>query len=220
MTISFENTLQDIIAYNNFSNFHRPRLRRLYQRKRLIATLAVFVLPLSLARVAIGHPLHDSSAWIIALLGAAFIFCLFPQIWRYAIRRQALSMIKVGAYKAFTGNHTLTVAPDGIHSVSPLGESRYHWNAITEVKRSDEQIFLFISETAALPLPRRAFADAAQEAAFLAEIERYRAGAGAVSASATTATPATQISNAPWWSGQTAASADAEETTNVNPRNG
>lgn len=225
MTVQYENTLQDAIAYNEYCHNHTPRLRRYNRRFRFLGPLAIIAGASLTLRLLQGHPLAWW-AWIILLLGAAFYFAIHPAVWRFALRKQVKLLSEAGAYKAFIGAYAVTIGADGIRSVASIGEALYRWDAVTSVVKTETHLFLFLSETMAVFIPRRAFADAAQETAFLAEIECYRAGAVAVPAVASAAvTPATQInnapvSNAPWWSGQTASSVEADAQANVNRREG
>jgi hypothetical protein len=218
MTLRYENQIQDAIIYSEFCNLNTPRLRNSYNSARWSIPLLVMYLSYLMIRFLTGQALSLSASFLI-LIGGALAALLQPYLFRLRIRRQVRALDRIGGYKAFLGSHTLTINPDGVRSVTDIGESFYKWSAITSVLQGKEQIHLFVSEAAALSLPRRAFADTAQEAIFLAEVERYRSSEVASSAAltltptvsaVTNEAPKTPNSNAPWWSGQTTATLDAE----------
>ncbi|MEI6431624.1 MAG: YcxB family protein [bacterium] len=218
MTIRFDNTIHDAMVYNEFCHFNTPRLRKRYLCARWMMPLFAMSFSFLLSRLLDGSHLSLSS-YVSILITGALITLIYPYLHRIGIRQKVRAQERIGGLQGFLGEHTVTIGPDGVRSVATIGQSLYPWNAITSVMQGKDQIYLFVSEAMALSLPRRAFADTAQEAIFLAEAERYRAGAVASPATlsltptvsaVTNEAQKTPISNAPWWSGQTTATLDAE----------
>ncbi len=88
------------------------------------------------------------------------------------------SFLKVVAYRS-TRNRFLTnvtsvyqILEHGVSVVSPTMQSVVSWEGIVEVAGSSDHLFVILQNETALIIPKRDFLDAANAAAFAAELKR------------------------------------------------
>ncbi len=79
--------------------------------------------------------------------------------------------------KPLYAQRTFTVAEDGLVTESEYGRSETRWKQVQKLARTRKHIFLYLSGEAAVVVPRRAFADAAQWDAFYEICKRGRSAA-------------------------------------------
>jgi hypothetical protein len=109
MTITFENTEQDAIAYNLFYNFHTPRLRRKHWIIRLVSPVAISLILLAYFSATRPDDLSLPFVWLMMIGGAVADFAIHPWLMRRAVRRRTQQAIKQGKYLTLLGSHTLSI---------------------------------------------------------------------------------------------------------------
>jgi YcxB-like protein len=72
---------------------------------------------------------------------------------------------------------TMTVAPEGLKLSSASGDSCTRWHALVWIIEHGEHVFFYLTETQALTVPKRAFADGRQFEDFVNTARRYHAAA-------------------------------------------
>jgi hypothetical protein len=194
MTVTFENSDQDAIALNLFYNFHTPKPRRKHRIIHMVSPIVVFAALLTFFATTRPDDLGLPYFWLILVGGAAADFALHPWLMRRAVRRRTQQAVKQGKYLTLMGSQTLTATPEALVAKGPIAESRYNWSSIAAVSEGPEHLFLFLSESVALPIPKRAFTSEAQRTEFLALVDRYRTGGVAVPAPV-----AVDDGRASWW---------------------
>ena len=74
-------------------------------------------------------------------------------------------------------NHTVALDANGVIVVMDVGEQRISWRGIEKIEDTDKYILLFVSTTHAHLIPKSAFLNEGEAAAFYRTALDYRAGA-------------------------------------------
>lgn len=75
---------------------------------------------------------------------------------------------KIAFWRSFTSDknrlviceHTITLGEEVLIELSPFNEGRHRWNGIYQVVDATDYIYIFVSQSMAHIIPKRAFADA------------------------------------------------------------
>jgi hypothetical protein len=191
MTITFENTEEDAVAWNVYRVFHTPLPRRALARYRIFASLAVSLmlgsLAFALAMDSTGGEGSTFEAMLPLLAAAAIGMCAFTGVYALRLRLeprliagQTRTFVKRGDFNRLFGKKEVSVRPEGLRIAFAEGETTLKWTAIRRWAETDTHVFLFWSDNDIIGVPKRAFASEAQRTEFLALVDRFRAGAAAV----------------------------------------
>lgn len=177
MTISYENTEQDAVAWNEYRVLGIAQNRRAVKTWRVRVTLlaaVLFFLLLHTTHVFGNDPLRHLLWAICFALAAGGGNAL---AMRRNLSRQTKLLKKQGTFHAFLGPRTVTFGPEGIRSRHAGGEALYLWHTIRDVAITPTHFAVSLGPQEFTFLPRRAFGSEAREQEFLALVERYRTGA-------------------------------------------
>ena len=225
MTIAYENGPEDAAAAQVFRIFGLPATRKVMRWARIVMAIstALFALTISFAMISEGRFFGFPLMPVLFLLSYNFLFS--PHFYQFTFYQQAKRKKIPDQMRVDLGRRTVSIRPDGLFvSLDKLSDTLVKWEAIREVKVEKKHIFVVWGGIQIVTIPRRVFADATQEAAFLLEIERHRLGLFAAPAmipmtlaSVPTATTTTVVtdSNAPWWTSQTPLT-EEKPTININ----
>jgi hypothetical protein len=221
MTISFDNTESDAVAWNVYRVFGMPQPRRELARSRVFASLAASLvtgyLALLLTLGADGPAsqtilMPGAAALGVALLTFALVYHLRLLLEPRLLARQTRRLVKRGYFDRFLGGKEVSPRLEGLRIAFAEGETTLRWTAIQRWAETDTHVYLFWSENDIISLPKRAFANDVQLGEFLALVERYRTGIVAVSVPI-----AAGGSQNPWWHSRYGVESEAPDV-NVNRR--
>lgn len=91
---------------------------------------------------------------VILLLCSVVAIFVVPRWHRRELRNLAQNMLGEQSYQQVFGKYTLTMTDDGISSVSPIGEGKYAWKAVTRVSLTPEHLFIFLPGNQGFVVPR------------------------------------------------------------------
>lgn len=146
-----------------------PRIRRLIRRRTLVscAVLAVAALVLLLVR----QPIASVVAWTL-LAGIPITALIAPRVFWLRLKRMLRQTI--GSRTQASVDHQWRFSAEGIRKTSAQMATEIRWTAVQRLLAGHGHLALLNAADAALAtIPRRAFADAASEAHFRAEVERF-----------------------------------------------
>ncbi|OZB90139.1 YcxB family protein [Paenibacillus sp. XY044] len=69
------------------------------------------------------------------------------------------------------GEHTITLADEGIIESTSVNESIHKWGGIRDIENNEDYIFIFLNQTMAHIIPKRAFPSTETAAVFLKEAQ-------------------------------------------------
>jgi hypothetical protein len=172
MVVEYERTIEDFIEFNLYHISHSPSMRRQILIGRGMGAFLVFLLLLGASY------LFDRRltvlAYITALFTSTITFFLFPLFHHMETVRALRKAASEGDNRAVLGRQIISLSSDGISAQTQAGESRLNWSSIDRVAQSDKSIFLYISSTSALMIPKKAFSTAQTLQEFLDYVEAHR----------------------------------------------
>jgi hypothetical protein len=176
MRIRYENTFDDYMAFQD----HFGRTSRAFKRQVGIWTwggaASVFLCLLLLTSVK-----SPDGPLALKLFAATLAAAVYVVYYRYSVRgnvrKMAKKLYEEGANRTFEGWHELEALPEGLLHRSAYTEGRIAWGAIESIESAPGHVYLMISSTSAIILPRNGV-KSADLSAFLAEVgKHYRPGA-------------------------------------------
>ncbi len=151
MTVTYTLGLDDIVAFNQ--HFALVRQRELVPRRGVQITIQVVLsCVVILAFIRFG-PLGG----LLALAAWYAVYFLQTPAFRFLIRKNLTRIYRVGAPDPLVGAHTLVLNDGSFVSQSEQGRSEWPWARLRHVSETPSHVFLYISNTQALILPRRDF---------------------------------------------------------------
>lgn len=179
MRLEFDFTRDDYAALA-FAKSPSASTRR--KAALLLASLALLVaLLMGVLTVATG-----SLAWADDPLLQVLLYAIAVVLGLLALVSLLLALLRVWVRRlprddgATLGHHVLEVEDDGIRVEGRSGSSLVRWDAILDVRTTDDHVFMYVDRMAALVIPKRAFASADECAGFVerARSDRHRRPTG------------------------------------------
>jgi branched-subunit amino acid transport protein len=169
MVVEFENSLDDVLALNLYHYEQSPGARR---TRRLLQ----FGPPAILVAIFLGQLLFTGASPISSLpwLMFAVVWAVFvPYMLRRSMRKRVMQLFVQGQSKGIVGNHTLTLTSKGVTDKTGFGKTETIWRDIWKVVATNQYVFIYLSDTAAHIVPRRAFPDELKFEEFRDTVIRY-----------------------------------------------
>lgn len=152
--VNYELTAKDYIDFNLYHMKHSDKIKRLMFLQRFIIPLIYFILPFVLAK-STNVPLW---LWMAASAAVYILWVyIFPKRMEKNISRKLSKALSQERNAKLLGKHSLAVTEEGISDIGTGGETNVKWNSIRNFIDSEEHFFIFISDTKAFIIPKRAF---------------------------------------------------------------
>ncbi|MBJ9993632.1 YcxB family protein [Paenibacillus sp. S28] len=158
MVISFDINKEDYWKFNK-----HVIMNNLKYKRRFLTSL--ILLPVVMSIIFMLMQLPTWYSWT-----AGIILGLGVHVYSYKrFKRRVLSLLddKPG----LLGEHTITLADEGIIENTSVNESIHKWPGIRSIEHNDEYIFIFLNQTMAHIIPKRAFESSETAAVFLKEAQ-------------------------------------------------
>lgn len=160
MTIHFDITLNDLLAFNHYFANQSSLLRRYYWSiligVPLIVTFLAFIFNSRITISVLIFPLIFLGIWAI----------IFPRTYKRSITHNITKTIESGQNKGTIGAHVITITDQYLHEATEVNESRWIWPGIERIEQDADYIFIFTSPILAHIIPKRAFASPEAATAF------------------------------------------------------
>jgi hypothetical protein len=150
MRLRYENTMEDLLAFQAYHIAHSPTMKRMQVGNRWGGALVIFGLTLWIAKLDTGNMF---AGLIGAGVGAGVYALIYPLLVRRSIRRRTLKLYAEGQNKGFLGEHELEVADDGLIGRSPYSESKIAWGTVERIETTPEYTFLYVGSVSAYIIP-------------------------------------------------------------------
>lgn len=108
---------------------------------------------------------HGGAAPIIFFAAGLLWFLFYPAYFRRHVVRATEKLLKEGSHEKSLGEYTLSLDEDGLHSLSPTGESKYKWDAVDRMLLTDSHLHIYLVGLSGYPIPRSMIDDAKIEEA-------------------------------------------------------
>lgn len=140
MTLQFQLRREDVVAFNQAFYATSPTYVKTRARIRWVVPVLMTLFEVILTR-------EQGFAWprtlFFAVIAVAW-FLLYPRRFDARVRRYAEKTLAEPACARMLGTYTLTLTDEGLHAVWPMGTSTYTWEAVTDVRLTDDYLLLFL----------------------------------------------------------------------------
>jgi len=155
MVVEYENSLDDVLALNLYQHEQSPsarRTRRLLQFGPPAVPLLVFAAQVLFS----GASLTSALPW---LMFAAVWVIIVPFMLRRAMKKRVVQLFVEGEKQGIVGKHTLSLTSGGLTDKASHGRTKTGWRDVRKVVTTNQYVFIYLSDTVAHIVPRRAFPD-------------------------------------------------------------
>ncbi len=168
MQFEFHYEMNEIDAYQFacHHNFNSPNAKWAMLKMRLAVALGLYLPGVLLPNL---FPEEFPRAWffgVLAVVGAIF----FPQFYRLINKMVIKAQGKADRRLFHQGAFTYSFAEDSFTFLSPTTTAQNAYSALERVDIGKEAVYLYINSTSANILPKRCFADSAEQERFVAFI--------------------------------------------------
>lgn len=150
MQISYQLSLDDIIAFNIDHISHNPKSQTKLRRNRII-------IPFIYAVVAAGLLVLNSSFWpvswffgFLALLWAIF----YPAAWKQRVQYQVKKTYKNVDFDSDEFFYELELKREGVDATNPSHSAFIPWDKIITISNTDSHLFLYFSLDNGMIIPK------------------------------------------------------------------
>lgn len=171
---SVEYTLEedDLVAFGMLSLRVSPVFHRAV--KRMVAFGCLLVAVCAVLLMLTGRERWPAATLLI--VGLPMVLTLTPPlIWRRmpsVLRRQ----LSASRNRSLLGKNRLELLDDGVKRTHEKGEAKVAWSGVERLIAGRAYLALYIAANQAFIVPRRAFTQPTEEAAFRAEVEQRSGG--------------------------------------------
>jgi len=174
MTIEFNVTVDDFIAFNLFHFKNSPA----FQRQLLITRSAfAFILAAILSLpcpVLVGQLSYVAFLFpIVGIVVGIIAFLAYPRMHEQNLRKQLPKMLNEGGNEGVIGKQKIVITPEAVINETPAGEQKAFWSSVDKIVETSDYIFLYVSSMSAAIIPRSAFPSEEQRNAFLELAKQY-----------------------------------------------
>jgi hypothetical protein len=174
MVVEFDNSLDDLLAlnlYHHQQSSSAQRTRRLLQ----FGPAAVLVIAFLVQVLISGASPVSSLPWLLfAAVWTAFV----PYLMRRSLRKRILQLYAEGRDRGIVGRHTLSLTATGVTDKTSFGKTVTTWREVRKAVATHEYVFIYVSDTVAHIVPRRAFPDQTGFHEFRDTVFRHMRAAG------------------------------------------
>ncbi|UCC61006.1 MAG: YcxB family protein [Dehalococcoidia bacterium] len=169
MDIEYENSMDDILALNLYHHQQAPSARR--TRMLLHYGPPVILVIIFLAQVSIiGGSLVTGLPWLF-FAGIWVIFV--PYSLRRAMKKKVARMVLENQDGGITGQHKLSLKSDSVTDQTGSGKTKTRWADVPKIVLTSSYLYIYISDTSAHIIPKRAFESETKFREFVDTAMRY-----------------------------------------------
>jgi YcxB-like protein len=156
MKLRYENTMDDLVAFNRYHCSRSPTLRRLIRSQQVFVAMLFVAVPLGFL---IGtFVLWEDPVAAIVILGTASIlaaawFSWYPSYYRRCLDRNAKRLYAEGTNHGVVGLHDLELGNDMLIERNDSGESRIRYAKIEKLETSSDHLFIYVTSMSAHIVP-------------------------------------------------------------------
>src|SRR6266540_3724711 len=133
MILRYENTVEDLIAFNRDYIAHSPTIKHQIRANHIWLTVGVFFVELVLLR-ALDPAGSGPGQALVALFCAGLLALMYPSMVRRHQKKILAKLIAEKRDDTFIGPHELEITDSGLVERSRSGETRTAWHAVQEVR--------------------------------------------------------------------------------------
>lgn len=147
--LTFTTGRDDLIALSQTYHDHSPSIKSAVRRAQLL-------LPTIMAMTSAWFYFkHGRLSSLLPLCVGLLWFFFYPSFLRRKILKATEKMLKESSYEKSFGAYSVVLDDTGIASISPTGEAKYKWNAVTRVCLTPDHLHIFLTGPQGYPIPRK-----------------------------------------------------------------
>lgn len=149
MTLKFQMRREDVLAFSREFNTASPAFQRAKARARSTVPLLMVILWAYFT-------FRYGFGWGTTLnfLGIGLLwFFYYPDRFARNVEKYCEKEIDEGSSSKNFGPCELTLNDSGLHSISPSGESKFHWSSVDRCLLTDTYLFIFLNGPIGYPIP-------------------------------------------------------------------
>ena len=174
--ITYDLTEHDFMAYARYHFRYSADARASRNRLLFFGTIALAVFAYGIKDDP-NFGLARPAMYALRLVLTVTVFGGLYGIYFFLVRPNVMRGWLKTAMRKMLGKTTLELRDDGIHVNKADGKGRLKWSELREIVETSEYLYLIMGPLRAFVIPRRAFADAQECAAFLAHLHREQRAA-------------------------------------------
>ena len=177
--ITYDQTLEDILAFNRFHYKNSPEMRKIYWKNMLVLPLLWLAGWIFLCLQDKDGFAHAASA-LFPLLTFSWAYPLFF-LWFYPrnVEKLTRKFLEEGNNQGMIGTQSLSLDEAGLKNDTSISSIQTSWKGTNQIVIFPDQSFaaIYVSSMSAHLIPRRAFPDEAAFLVFVDEAKRLQAAA-------------------------------------------
>lgn len=174
--ITYDLTEHDFMAYARYHFRHGADARASRNRLFFFGAIALAVFAYGIKDDP-NFGLANPPMYALRLLLTVSVFGGLYGIYFFLVRPNVMRGWLKTAMRKMLGKTTLELRDDGIHVNKADGKGRLKWSELREVVETRDHVYLIMGPLRAFVIPKRAFADAQERAAFLEHVHREQRAA-------------------------------------------
>lgn len=195
MTITYENTAEDAVAWMLHRDYGSPRARAAWHYSMTVSgSVAAFLAGVSSAVFypAFQHTrTHQKAAGILIAVLVSVLAYAVVFLFRYLNDRRISvarfrRLLRQGDFARYFSPRTVTASSEGLCCAWDGCEARLGWHTVGPVETTDTHLFIDTLDVGPLVLPRRAFTAEMSAETFTEGIEQFRRGDGSAATASST----------------------------------
>lgn len=166
MIIKYDNTMEDMIAFNQHYIETSPVQRKSLfsiRWKMPVLTLIFFGI--------LSWSDHSFGFLIYGLVVAIVLFLVYPAMFRKRFAKNIRQLYAERGSKGVLGLHSLEIDDNGLLVKTDCNEVKSSWNTLDRIVSTDTHTFIYINANAAIILPRQTIVEGDYDN-FVAELNR------------------------------------------------
>ncbi|SMF92461.1 YcxB-like protein [Paenibacillus uliginis N3/975] len=160
MKVVADLTKEDFWKFNKYVMFNLPK----YKISMIISLLSIPISCIVISKLL-------GSSWVYAIVAGVIIGGLADVLFLYRIKGRTMKLVK--AHDGILGEHLIEINGAGLFDSTARSQSKCFWDGIHELRQDKENIYIFVNNLQATIVPRRSFADQAEEAEFIQNVQQY-----------------------------------------------
>ncbi|MCI0746764.1 MAG: YcxB family protein [Verrucomicrobia subdivision 3 bacterium] len=184
MTVEFDLTKDDLIAFNLYHNSHSTAVRRQYLIGWFLPAailLAVCIGIWMLADQSRNTPLRTFLDLLPLFCSVPLFLLYYPWAYRRKVRKIIDAMVSEGSNRGLFGRHAVSISEIDITDSGAFGQTTRVWFGVERVVGTEHYAYIYLSSLSAVIVPRRAFVSEAEFEKFIEQANDYHANAGPIS---------------------------------------
>lgn len=164
INLTFNIGRDDLIAFSQAYHDHSPSVKSAVRRAQLLLPAIMAV------AAAYFYFTQGGLSFVFFLCVGLLWFFFYPAYLRRNILKATEKMLQETSYQKSFGSYSVTLTDDGIASISPTGESKYKWNAVSRVQLTPDYLHIYLTGPVGYPISRKQIGeDKIQEAKLFVE---------------------------------------------------